>query len=121
MGDAYGDEEVYYCADIDSNGFKYDKKLNKFKSVKFNLDKFKIKLDRGAKKIVLAEENGKKIIFTCKNPFSQTKPELLGCKEDFTPLVFNIKNGKFVHSFNYGYVGSGSDSISTSYGTCDKF
>ena len=31
LGDAYGDEEVYYCADIDSNGFKYDKKLNKLR------------------------------------------------------------------------------------------
>ena len=25
VGDAYGEDEIYYCADTDSNGFEFDK------------------------------------------------------------------------------------------------
>ena len=30
-GNAYGEDEVYYCAETDSNGFSFDEKLKKYK------------------------------------------------------------------------------------------
>ena len=45
-GDAYGEDEVYYCAEIDANGFDYDKERGSYKPSRFNNEKFKMKLDR---------------------------------------------------------------------------
>ena len=45
-GNAYGEDEVYYCAEIDKNGFAYDEKSGSYVSTRFTTEKFKIKLDR---------------------------------------------------------------------------
>ena len=48
-GNAYGDDEVYYCAETDGNGFYFNEKLKKYARTGFTTDKFKIKFDRTAK------------------------------------------------------------------------
>ena len=45
-GNAYGEDEVYYCAEIDKNGLAYDEKSGSYVSTRFTTEKFKIKLDR---------------------------------------------------------------------------
>ena len=50
-GNAYGKDEVYYCAEIDNNGFKFDEKLKEYRRAEFITNKFKMKLDRTAKTI----------------------------------------------------------------------
>ena len=50
-GNAYGDDQVYYCAETDGNGFYFDKKLKKYAGTGFNTEKFKIKFDRTAKTV----------------------------------------------------------------------
>jgi|TARA_B100000315_G_scaffold210826_1_gene207321 hypothetical protein len=45
VGNAYGEEEeVFYCADIASNGFRYDHQLKEYVPARFKERKFKMKL-----------------------------------------------------------------------------
>ena len=122
-GNAYGEDEVYYCAETDANGYAFDKTLKKYKRSGFNTEKFKIKFDRTAKTV---EIKGYKVnplngIYPCKVPFSSNRPELLTCTHNFSHFSFNSDNGRFVFTMMYGYVGGDEDSISVSYGQCDKF
>ena len=41
VGDAYGEDEVYYCVEIDRNGFSYDKKNETYLRRSFKESKFK--------------------------------------------------------------------------------
>ena len=50
-GNAYGDDEIYYCAGTDNNGFYFDETLKKYARTGFNTRKFKIKFDRTAKTV----------------------------------------------------------------------
>jgi hypothetical protein len=45
-GNAYGEDEVYYCVEIDRNGFSYDKKNETYLRRSFKESKFKVKLYR---------------------------------------------------------------------------
>ena len=45
-GDAYGEDQVYYCVEIDRNGFSYDKKNETYLRRGFKESKFKVKLYR---------------------------------------------------------------------------
>ena len=121
MGDAYGEEEVYYCAVTDAVGFDFNEKLRKYEARPFIRSKFKIKFDRTAKtrEIKGHEEPTTNGRYTCNTPFSGSK-QLLACKTDFYHLSFNSNNGRFAFAMLFGYVG-GRDSIHISYGTCDKF
>ena len=40
-GNAYGEDEVYYCAEIGNNGFMFDNNLEKYKPQLFTEYKFK--------------------------------------------------------------------------------
>ena len=40
-GDVYGEDEVYYCAEIDSNGFVHDKEGGSYKRAWFASKRFK--------------------------------------------------------------------------------
>ena len=122
-GNAYGDDEIYYCAETDSNGFLLDENLKKYKRSGFSSDKFKIKFDRTAKTIEikghpLITANG---IYPCKVPFSSGHPELFSCSAFFYHFNFNSDNGRFVLGILAGYVIGDNDSIIVSHGKCDKF
>ena len=121
-GNAYGDDDIYYCAETDANGFKSDNELKKYKPQLFTMKKFKIKFDRTAKTIEIKghpfdTDNG---TYPCTAPFVHL-PEKLSCLADFYHFSFNSDNGRFVFAKLFGYVGGDGDSIAVSYGKCDKF
>jgi hypothetical protein len=121
-GNAYGEDEVYYCADVDSNGFYYEEKSGSYKRTGFNARKFKIKLNKASSSIEVATEDGEKNFYTCIIP---TKPELMRCTWGFNVFSFNTDNGRYVYSQSYGYISDDEsplhDSLAISYGKCDKF
>ena len=118
-GDAYGEDEVYYCAEIDANGFEFDETLKKYKRSGFVAEKFEIKLDRVSKTIELVSEDGSRTKYLCKKPFME---ETISCTKNFYHFNFNHDEGKFVSFRGYGYVGRFlNDSLHISYGKCDKF
>ena len=124
VGDAYGEEEVYYCATTGNNGFLFDENLKKYKSSGFSTSKFKLKFDRTATTIEIKGHRvrTKNSTYPCTVPYADTRPELLSCSSDFVHFSFNSNNGRFVFGQIAGYViGDGGDSFSVSYGTCDKF
>ena len=52
VGDAYGEEDVYYCAEIGANGFLYDKELKKYARAPLTTEyKQNWYLDAGCKKL----------------------------------------------------------------------
>jgi hypothetical protein len=123
-GNAYGEGEVYYCAETDGNGFDFDEYLNKYKRTGFVKNKFKIKFDRTAKTVEIKGHglgdavNG---TYPCMVPYAYSRPELLSCSESVYQFNFNSNSGRFVFAMLYGYVAKDGDSISVSYGKCDKF
>ena len=120
-GNAYGEDEVYYCADIGNNGFRFDKNLKKYKPQLFFENKFKLKFDRTAKTIEIkgydVPTNG---TYLCTVSYA-FKPELLSCSKNLYYFNFNSDNGRIVHGSLGGYVDGDGDTISVSYGKCDKF
>ena len=123
-GNAYGEDEVYYCAETDGNGFYFDKKLKKYARSGFNTNKFKIKFDRTDKTIKIKghPRNSMNLTYTCTAPYARIgEPELLNCTNNLYHLGFNFNNGRFVSAFIAGYVGGDGDTINLSYGKCDKF
>ena len=126
VGDAYGEDEVYYCAEIDGNGFNYKKKSGLYERTGIKSKKFKLKLDEASKSIELVFADEGRDIYDCTSPLATiAKPELLSCVVRFYHFNFNTNNGRFVFSRGFGYMSDdtspGHDSVYTSYGTCDKF
>ena len=122
-GNAYGEDEIYYCAETDSNGFWFDKKLKKYKRSKFSTDKFKIKFDRTAKTVEIKGHPLAGAVdgtYPCTVPFGH-RPELLSCSHRLLDFNFNTNNGLFLFAMLFGYVAGDEDSVSVSYGKCDKF
>ena len=122
-GNAYGDGEIYYCAETEDNGFGFDENLKKYKRSGFNVQKFKIKFDRTAKTVEIKGHPASSAnrTYPCKSPLPDIRPELLSCMHPIYHFNFNSDNGRFVFAMIYGYVGGDDDSISVSYGKCDKF
>jgi hypothetical protein len=122
MGDAYGEDEVYYCAETAVNGFEFDKNLQKYKPQLYNEHKFKIKFDRAAKKIEIKghESNTVNGTYPCTVPFPSS-PEWLSCPKNLSHFNFNSDNGRFVVGKMFGYISGDGDSIAVAYGKCDKF
>jgi hypothetical protein len=121
-GNAYGDDEIYYCAETDANGYVFDKTLKKYRIGRFNVDKFKIKFDRTAKTLEIKGHPLDPInkTYPCTTPYGH-RPELLSCTSSLYHFNFNSDNGRFVLGMLYGYVAGDEDTISVSYGTCDRF
>ena len=122
-GNAYGEDEIYYCAETDANGFWFDETSKKLTRSGFVTDKFKIKFDSTAKTLEIkghpdGPSNG---TYPCTAPYANVKPELLSCTKTLNHFSFNSNNGRFVFAKLFGYVGGDGDSIIVKYGKCDKF
>ena len=123
-GNAYGEDEIYYCAETDGIGFDFDGKLKKYERSGFNTEKFKLKFDRTAKTLeikghTLSTANKK---YPCTAPYAiLDKTELLSCVADLYHFNFNSDNGRFVLAMISGHVVGDGDTIAVSYGKCDKF
>ena len=123
-GNAYGDDEIYYCAETDNNGFNFDETLKKYKPRLFHTEKFKIKFDRTAKTVEIKGHplSPANKTYPCTAPYAIIgEPELLSCTINFYQFSFNSNNGRFVFAKLFGYVGGDGDSIIVKYGKCDKF
>jgi hypothetical protein len=120
-GDAYGEDEIYYCTESDSTGFAYDDKIEAYAPGFYRPGKFKLKINRTSNSIVLAREAPE--IYVCATPFPN-RPELMICADKLLPSFhfnFNNKTGRFVLSQNHGYVTGDGDALKIAYGKCDKF
>lgn len=117
-GDAYGDDEVYYCAEIGSNGFFYNEKSGSYEHKAFIEEKFK--LNRTLNTLEIAPVKGDKQLFKCHDSLI-AEPELLFCSNFFNHFHFNTNTGRFVSFAGYGFVGGDHDGIAVKYGKCDKF
>lgn len=119
---AYGEDEIYYCAETDTNGFYYSEERSSYKRTGFASGKFKMKFDRGLNLLELAIDTESESLrmqkYTCKDLF--LKGELF-CSGQIYSFNFNANNGRFVYMKGAGYVNGDGDSISISYGKCDKF
>jgi hypothetical protein len=123
VGNAYAEDEVYYCGAKESTGFYFNDKSKEYTRSKFEEHKFKIKLNRDVNYVEMAHDidtySGK---YTCQAPYSSIdEPELLSCSSRMFHFNFNSTNGRFVFMTGGGYVGGDGDSINISHGKCDKF
>ena len=118
-GNAYGEDEVYYCADNDGNGFHFDKKTGSYERSGIKADKFKIKLDLPNKKIEKANADGTNESYICTQPYHGVAS--LSCYERFVMFNFNPDNGRYVYGMGFGYVNGDNDTVKVSIGKCDKF
>ena len=117
-GNAYGEDEVYYCAETKSNGFHYLKDRGSYTPSIFIEIKFKIKLNRTSNALELVPEDSSRKKFTCEDPFFNG---ILSCHSGFNHFSFNPISGRFLYFRGYGYVGGDHDSVMTGHGKCDKF
>jgi hypothetical protein len=117
---AYGEDEIYYCADTDGIGFSSDKERGSYKRTGFSSEKFKIKFDKANKSIEVAKTDGEKEVYTCTIAFPKY-PNSFQCQNNFYMFNFNADNGRYVSAKGYGYVISDDDSVGVSIGKCDKF
>ncbi len=108
--------EVYYCADVASIGF--GKENGAYTSARFPEQKFKMNLDLAKMRITIKRKTTE--IYQCKITYPH-QPGLLQCSEEFYHFHFNATSGRYVSMHGYGIINDGTDSVSVSHGTCEKF
>jgi hypothetical protein len=64
-GNAYGEDEVYYCAETSKNGFSYDRKQSLYKPASVTPSKFKLQLDIKSKQIELVFASQIRELYSC--------------------------------------------------------
>ena len=105
--------DVYYCAELDSNGFKL--KSGTYEKQGFKVDRFKARIDFDKKSffsndLQLNDE-------TCERLFNIG----MSCHDSGYTIHLNKENLRFTLSQSYGFVGGDKDTISTGYGMCERF
>ena len=120
-GSVYGEGEVYYCSEIDANGYKFDEKLKKYKIVKFFPNKFKMNLDRVLNTVELAKDDGGRNNYKCELRVwpNETIMHCIGYVLD--TFIYNPRNGRFTISYGMGDLMDDKEAIYSTYGTCVKF
>jgi hypothetical protein len=125
VGDAYGEDVVYYCAETNTTGFSPDKETGKYGGAEFLPVKFKLKFEKGFIKggIEIKGYPGEMVNghYDCEINFDRH----VSCLGKYTMLNFNPisnkSNKRFVLSTGFGYAFGDGDTITISYGTCNKF
>ncbi len=122
-GVSHGEDEVYYCVEIDNVGFYYDKNKEKYIRRFYPTSKFKMKLDRDAQRIDLAFNNKKETQYCQGFRFHNPEGNIMSCRASNTlnGINFNLDNGRFNYFVGSGYVSGDGDSLGILYGKCDKF
>jgi hypothetical protein len=122
VGDAYGDEDVYYCSTTASVGFSPDMTNDLYKENRFTLERFKMKYE--GRKITKIADSGRKIIMECDRiRFTEGSEATVmhQCTgKDLSTLVWNKKTGFFTLSISTIGLSTPAD-ITSSYGNCTKF
>ena len=128
MGNAYGEEEVFYCAETSSIGFKWSVENNRYGPSAFLEEKFKIKLDKASNTVDIKHKKmeGK---YICTQSEYDKDFNMMRCNDNHDQFSFNASNGHFVIARAIGYLPTEDIvrlfkwrySLVISYGTCDKF
>ena len=129
-GNAYGEDEVYCCAEIDSNGFSYNKKSESYERSWATPERFKMKFDRASSSMELVIDS-----LPPEAPIHLRRPkyscgylqvqggssEIVTCMAGLSHFDFNTENGRFVHFQGGLSIKFHGLPIYASYGKCDKF
>ena len=126
VGDAYGEDEAYYCSDTGSSGFYFDEKSGLYSNKLNGLSRFKMNFDKDSGFIQLFIDNlppeapieMRKPKFNC--IYRADFPHLQMCLGGGDHFDFNTENGKYVWS-NSTSIQFHRWPITISFGTCEKF
>jgi len=117
---AFAQTRAYICTYTDSNGFyAADQTGDRFQREAFAADRLTMKFDGNTAAIKLPREKAEDS-FTCERPFPTMRPMLHRCIMQLWTFVFDEQNLRFTFSQLYGYVSRSRDSITVSYGDCQK-
>ena len=119
VGDAYGEEDVYYCTETASHGFRYDEHTNRYIPSKFVVSRFKMKPGPG-NNTTLIGSSGRKRKMSCKFLNFEEAEFAAHCTGiALDTFLWDLETGWF--NLFMGSPTSGTVDISSSYGTCNKF
>jgi len=122
VGDAYGEDGVYYCTDTGNRGFTYDRGLKNYKPASFKPQRFKMKLDEASKSIELTGDEVVREKYDCHSLEFGSELTIQCHGFSLRTFAFNTSNGNFVRSGAQGHVVSNNPAdINIAYGKCDKF
>ena len=88
-GNAYGEDEVYYCAEIGRNGFNYEEKSNSYEPTLLKKEHFKIKLDKVSNSIEIATEDEQRDTFSCTSPHGLANSSIFSCVKGMKNFNFS--------------------------------
>jgi hypothetical protein len=113
-----GQKQVYACMEQDSNGFSHGQ--GGYKPARFNIDKYLISISGNT---LSGNFYGRNRSFSCSSQYEQ---HMLLCTSGFSVFTVNLKTLNFVRAQVYGPVDDSTDttrrdSLSVSYGSCQKF
>ena len=118
--------EVYYCSDVDANGFFPEN--GKYKAANFTDRKFKMKLrDDGHIDIENPKLKSGLEDYICSTVYNNILPAYKAMKScalesnNGNLFNFNPDNGRYTWFRGGGYVFNNEDTVSTRIGTCTKF
>jgi len=126
VGNAYGEDDVYYCTVTKSGGFYPDKGTGEYEHTKFTPEKkFKLKYQIFTARTRGLEIKGNPYLeghYVCEYYLNSMHKMI--CTGGFGGLhmfFFNDKNMRFQLSSGVGYVFNDKDTVSINIGKCDKF
>ena len=119
-------EQVYYCADIDANGFSEGKKRKPKLIIQ---EKFTLYYDLELKikpedkiRLKFSHEDFIRIYRSCDRPHLKQMPEITVCSHGGTTIMFNEKTLNYGRAFFSAYaMGHKEDTMMLAYGNCEKF
>jgi hypothetical protein len=111
--------EPYACAALDMAGFIADKPTMRYRRSGFQNSKFLMKFD-GRQAFLKREGKTREETYSCTVPW-QARPHLYQCVERFYFLVFDSESLRFSMAEIFGYVDRSDDSMTVTYGECQKF
>jgi hypothetical protein len=110
-------KQVLACVEQDSAGFADSP--GGYKNTRFNVQKYAVSVNGNT---LSANINGRNRTFSCSQPYDA---HVLLCTSGFSTFAINLKSLNFVRSQNFGPLDdettSGRDSLSVTYGSCQKF
>ena len=122
VGDAYGDEDVYYCTETAAVGFMRNKTNDSYIQTTFKVRRFKMKYE--GFKITLVSSSDEKYVMSCTSIDFGLGSEAINVHQctGYNLSIFNWNKETGFFTRSYGASGLSADaSIASSYGSCTKF
>jgi hypothetical protein len=116
VGDAYGEDEVYYCVENGRSEISYDKKIGVYTQIHPKPQKFKLRYKSKSKSLELLNSDNSKLYLSQCKIFGVIKYESIECNYNGGKFTLNFQDGRFIN-FDHSF----SRSLGVQYGKCDKF